>query len=184
MSHKRTLCQTCQPVLHQMSLQRASTHASRRAFSSASTSRQQTCLVGAPHPVSHLRPVIYSGTRLPASNSKYDEKHPYSLAEFRESTIYSPTAVKGNPKSDVEWELNWRLMENDAKDHAFWVDVSFSHRYTQRFIQTYILVEQHAFQQGEEGDRRRARGPISPSARCTTRGITLDFLQKLGCTRS
>ena len=93
---------------------------------STSSVRHATRLVGPLHPVSHLRPVVYGGTRIPASSAESKDPHPYSLAEFRDGSMNSAEALKRgleNPTSDAQWQLNWKLMDNDAKEHAFWVEV-------------------------------------------------------------
>jgi len=71
-------------------------------------SSARTCnLVGPPHPISHLRPVVYDD--LPSSHP-LRHRHPYSLKEF-----------KGGPRDD---ELYWKLQRQDldAFNHEFWAD--------------------------------------------------------------
>jgi len=79
-----------------------------RAALSASAS-QRPILVGPPHSVSNLRPVIYSTV-----GHSRGRAHPYSVTEFS-----GPGAATG---SDLNWQVAWTLTGNDRSSHAFWLD--------------------------------------------------------------
>ncbi|KAI8998600.1 hypothetical protein BD414DRAFT_407322 [Trametes punicea] len=69
----------------------------------ASISRRH--LVGPPHPISHLRPVIYDDAPPPPAPHV---RHPYSLREFTGDT------------REYQWKM--QRQELDAFNHAFWLD--------------------------------------------------------------
>ena len=83
-----------------------------RAAMSASASAQRPVLVGPLHPVSNLRPVIYSAVRQTPGRA-----HPYSVTEFSDSGLDTATSSESN------WQVAWALTENDRKSHLFWLDV-------------------------------------------------------------
>ncbi|KAI0928463.1 hypothetical protein AcW1_005701 [Taiwanofungus camphoratus] len=61
-------------------------------------------LVGPPHPVSNIRPVIYDDV----PPVRTDAPHPYSLREFRGDT------------QEYQWKMQRQQL--DAYNHAFWAD--------------------------------------------------------------
>ena len=67
--------------------------------------------IGPPHPISNLRPVIYSD----APPSTQRAMHPYSLHEFDED----PTRLRTN------YDLQWKFARQDLDsfNHNFWLDV-------------------------------------------------------------
>ncbi|KAL1757974.1 hypothetical protein FB107DRAFT_208157 [Schizophyllum commune] len=66
--------------------------------------------IGPPHPISNLRPVIYSD----APPSTQRAMHPYSLHEFDED----PTRLRTN------YDLQWKFARQDLDsfNHNFWLD--------------------------------------------------------------
>jgi len=97
-----------------------------------STSRRD--LVAPPHPVSHMRPVLYEEppSKLPAQYLR----HPYSLSEFK--TELNDTA------SASDHELQFKLLRQqlDSLHQAFWLDVSpWSIRAC--VMETHKGIEQH-----------------------------------------
>ncbi|KZT09490.1 uncharacterized protein LAESUDRAFT_646934 [Laetiporus sulphureus 93-53] len=68
-------------------------------------SARRTHLVGAPHPVSNLRPIIYNDTAPMRSTAA---THPYSLTEFEGDT------------QEYQWKIQRQQL--DAYNHAFWAD--------------------------------------------------------------
>jgi hypothetical protein len=74
-------------------------------------------LVGPPHPISNIRPVIYSD-RPPPPNAR---SHPYSLHEFD----------PGVPDYEMHYRLEMSRM--DEFNHQFWYDVRifFFRRFSQ-----------------------------------------------------
>ncbi|TRM63120.1 hypothetical protein BD626DRAFT_557623 [Schizophyllum amplum] len=66
--------------------------------------------IGPPHPISNLRPVIYSDAP-PASQRL---PHPYSLHEFDEDPARAKT----------DYDLRWKLARQDLDNfnHNFWLD--------------------------------------------------------------
>jgi hypothetical protein len=79
--------------------------------------RTFSTLVGPPHPISNLRPVIYpspSPRSTDASGSSPSLNHPYSLREFA-----------GNAADTDEFDLHFRLQRAalDKFNHDFWADV-------------------------------------------------------------
>ncbi|KIY72166.1 hypothetical protein CYLTODRAFT_367970 [Cylindrobasidium torrendii FP15055 ss-10] len=69
-------------------------------------------LVGPPHPISHIRPVIYDDVPTPPPPSLLP--HPYSLAEF------DPDPPPGSTSHDMQWKLQRQQL--DDLDQNFWMD--------------------------------------------------------------
>ncbi|KAF8212215.1 hypothetical protein K438DRAFT_1806173, partial [Mycena galopus ATCC 62051] len=65
--------------------------------------------VGPPHPISHMRPMIYDDDA-PASTSRASH-HPYSLHEF-------------DPEPTSPYKLQWKLQRQqiDEFHHSFWLE--------------------------------------------------------------
>ncbi|PFH54312.1 hypothetical protein AMATHDRAFT_135664 [Amanita thiersii Skay4041] len=69
-------------------------------------------LIGPPHPITHLRPVIYDvPPTLPQSTQV---NHPYSLTEF--------TNASEGSHGDLELQYKLQLHQLDAFNHQFWLD--------------------------------------------------------------
>lgn len=76
----------------------------------------RTYLVAAPHPLSNIRPVLYTG-RVPSKRPQFDGPgHPYSLDEF--------TPVTGDGGRHEAWIAERHAL--DAMNHRFWSSVRVS----------------------------------------------------------
>jgi len=103
-------------------------------------------LVGAPHPLSNIRPVIYNG-RAPLRQLKNIETvHPYSLEEFEPSTSRLMHAGARREAWNAERQ---RL---DAMNHRFW---SNSNR---RFQSAEQRLQQRLPQTCSQEDKERTIG--------------------------
>lgn len=69
-------------------------------------------LVGPPHPISHIRPILYEDPPSPPPRLR----HPYSLYEFK----------SGPNDESNEYELQHKLLRQqlDSLHQTFWLDVS------------------------------------------------------------
>lgn len=79
----------------------------------ASTPRHD--LVGPPHPISHIRPILYDD---PPIRYPLRLRHPYSLSEFKSASI----------DEFSEFELQYKLLRQqlDTLHQTFWLDVSMT----------------------------------------------------------
>ncbi|KIM87105.1 hypothetical protein PILCRDRAFT_815565 [Piloderma croceum F 1598] len=71
------------------------------------SSSRASNLIGPPHPVSNLRPVLYTD-RPPSSQPR--PRHPYSLSEF----------TGGTQDHNLQWRLQRQAL--DAFNHNYWTD--------------------------------------------------------------
>jgi hypothetical protein len=76
-------------------------------------SRSAANLVASPHPVSHIRPIIYNDVPPPPPPSFLP--HPYSLAEF------DPEPKTPQPANELLFKLQRQQL--DDLNHHFWLDV-------------------------------------------------------------
>ncbi|KAL0071368.1 hypothetical protein AAF712_001225 [Marasmius tenuissimus] len=76
------------------------------------SSRFSRDLIGPPHPISNLRPIIYDDIPTPPPPSLLH--HPYSLAEF------DPEPEKNESSLELQWKLQRRQL--DDLNHHFWLD--------------------------------------------------------------
>jgi hypothetical protein len=135
---------------------------SGRLFTSLATLRTRLPypLVGPPHPISNIRPVLYEAphirqTQETSSVSSAEAEHPYALDEFSGACAKENTSI--TPTEKDEWVLRWTMMENDRKSHLFWLDVG--PRSSQASLLVYECLpyscishlEQCPFQRGEAG---------------------------------
>lgn len=71
--------------------------------------------VAPPHPVSHMRPILYDDP--PSQSPGQYLRHPYSLSEFKQEVI--------DTKNDLEFEYKVRRQQLDTFHQTFWLDVSY-----------------------------------------------------------
>jgi len=90
------------------------TRASRCARKLHTTPRRSD-RVAPPHPISHIRPIIYKDS-VPASPPTL-LRHPYSLAEFH------PNEGSANPSVELELQFKMLRQQLDSFHQAFWLDV-------------------------------------------------------------
>ena len=77
----------------------------RRLYTAAAARNK---LVGPPHPVSNLRPVLYDG-----------------LPDQAQSTNYSPRELRSHiPVDGTKFQLDLSMQRIDKFNHDFWADVS------------------------------------------------------------
>src|ERR1700733_1661287 len=112
------------------------------------TISRPTILIGAPHPVSNIRPVLYDAlshecnSSSPSSSAKgsSDTSHdntvnttegqpspsthssPYAVDEFMGASAQPATSAPSSVTKD-EWAIRWKNIENDRINHLFWLDV-------------------------------------------------------------
>jgi hypothetical protein len=109
-----------------------------------------TILVGPPHPVSNIRPVLYdalpheysasscssssspSFTDPSGTNSTIEEEgakssscssSPYAVDEFTGSSAQAGPSASLSAGGKDEWAIRWKKIENDRANHLFWLDV-------------------------------------------------------------
>ena len=87
-------------------------------------------LVGPPHAISNIRPVIYSGSS-PVTEKESAPSSPYSLDEFSNSP-----ASTSLPAS--QWEMDWTMRDNDRNNHVFWLDVCVASRISLRWLTSVL----------------------------------------------
>ncbi|KAF8321683.1 hypothetical protein DL93DRAFT_2093662 [Clavulina sp. PMI_390] len=98
-------------------------------------------LIGPPHPISNIRPVLYNfssnskvealpSTSTPSTNSASSssptsevlalEGSPYAVDEFAGSSAKEQSSI--TPASKDEWASRWSSVDNDRTNHLFWLD--------------------------------------------------------------
>ncbi|KAF9533019.1 hypothetical protein CPB83DRAFT_806762 [Crepidotus variabilis] len=75
-----------------------------------STRRQD--FVAPPHPISHMRPILYDDP--PSQSPAPYLRHPYSLSEFKEENK--------NAGNDCEFQFQVQRQQLDALHQGFWLD--------------------------------------------------------------
>jgi len=111
------------------------------------TTTRPTILVGPPHPISNIRPVLYDAlphkcdNSSPSSSAKdsSDTSHdntvntregqplpsthssPYAVDEFTGASAQAAASVPSSVTKD-EWAIRWKNIENDRINHLFWLD--------------------------------------------------------------
>lgn len=86
-------------------------------------------LVGPPHPISHIRPILYDT----ASRPPTDQTHPYSLSEFTDGT-----------EDSLELQLRIEQQRLYLFNHEFWLDVSTTSSPLPFNLMQPLHLEQHA----------------------------------------
>ncbi|KIK57776.1 hypothetical protein GYMLUDRAFT_172092 [Collybiopsis luxurians FD-317 M1] len=84
-------------------------NSTRLLHASATLSRH---LVGPPHPISHLRPVIYDDAPPPPKPTFLT--HPYSLQEFH------PEPARNSNAYEMQWKLQRQQLDDMSQN--FWLD--------------------------------------------------------------
>ena len=104
----------------------------RRAFHISICRRD---LIAPPHPISHIRPILYEGA--PSHSPAPHLRHPYSLSEFKTGAI----------DDCDDYELQYKLLRQqlDSFHHSFWLDVRtkfclFIHNVDSIFIEQYTVL--------------------------------------------
>lgn len=105
-------------------------------------------LVGPPHPVSNIRPVLYDalphertsssaspqdppGTHGAAVDAMREEGaksiergcSPYAVDEFTGPSSQAGPSPSLSARGGDEWAKRWKNIENDRTNHLFWLDV-------------------------------------------------------------
>ena len=100
--------------------------------------------IAPPHPVSHMRPILYAdNARLPTAGK---HRHPYSLSEFQKAEGAAPG----------DYEMQYQLLRGqlDKLHHEFWLDVRPGRVRSGQWL-IYSSTEQLALQRSQG---IRARG--------------------------
>ena len=91
------------------------------------TSVRRCDRVAPPHPISHMRPIIYDDSI--AASTPTSLRHPYSLSEFNATSL--------DNLGDYEFQYKLQRQYLDAFHHNFWLDVCISRL-------TFLLKSSHA----------------------------------------
>jgi len=113
--------------------------------------------IAPPHPVSHMRPIVYADSARLAPEGKH--RHPYSLSEFQKAEGAAPG----------DYEMQYQLLRGqlDKLHHEFWLDVRPG-RVCSGYC-SFIPTEQFALQRSQ---RIRSRG--TPRVRnCSRKGRSI-----------
>ncbi|KAJ7063341.1 hypothetical protein C8F01DRAFT_1022836, partial [Mycena amicta] len=134
--------------------------------------------VGPPHPISHMRPVVYDDAE-PATRRAY---HPYSLHEFDSTPDANPYKLhwKLLRQSDDEFHHNFWLKSNTrferGKDHAL-ASLSSSaspldkERALSAFYQRWVIQEEARVAQYTEEWRQRNAASLSLAFRVASQKL-------------
>lgn len=93
-----------------------SMNTTRQAVRRLQTSAPRCDRVAPPHPISHIRPIIYDDSI--AASTPTSLRHPYSLSEFN--------AASSDNLGDYEFQYKLQRQYLDAFHHNFWLDVCIS----------------------------------------------------------
>lgn len=84
----------------------------RQAVRTLRTSARRCDRVAPPHPISHIRPIIYDDSI--AASTPTSLRHPYSLSEFNTASL--------DNLGDYEFQYKLQRQYLDAFHHNFWLD--------------------------------------------------------------